>query len=110
MTLAELKTALEGVNDGAFKDKVAYRAFPVDAAPDLPFICFMETETENFLADSKVYQKIQNVDIELYSVHKDQTSEEGIEKMLDDNLFVWSKEEYYIDSENMLQITYGISI
>ena len=110
MTLAELKTALEGVNDNAFKDKVAYRAFPVGAAPALPFICFYEDETENFLADSKVYHKIQDVNIELYSDYKDTVNEAAIESMLNDKLLVWDKTETYIKSEDMLQVIYGIQI
>lgn len=110
MTLAELKTALEGVNDNAFRDKVAYRAFPINAAPELPFICYKETDTSNFLADSKVYYKIQGVDIELYSDEKDVDSENAIEEMLNENLLVWDKSEYYIDSEDMLQVVYEITI
>lgn len=110
MTLASLKTALESVNDNAFSGKVAYRAFPVGAAPSLPFICFMEVESNNFVADSKVYHKITEVNIELYTDHKDPTTESAIEKMLDDNLLVWDKSEFYITSENMLQVVYGIEI
>lgn len=110
MTLEGLKTALEGVNDNAFKDKVAYRAFPVGAAPALPFICFMETETSNFFADAQVYKKVQLVNIEFYSSTKDTVSEAGIEKMLNDNLILWDKSEYYIDSQNMLQVVYEIEI
>lgn len=110
MTLAELKTALEGVNNGAFVGKVAYRAFPINAAPDLPFICFYEVDTNNFLADSVVYKKITNVSIEFYSNQKDLTSEAAIESMLDSNLLVWDKAEYYIDNEDMLQVVYDIEI
>ena len=110
MTLAELKTALEGVNSNAFVGKVAYRAFPIGAAPSLPFICFMEVSSDNFVADCKVYHKITEVDIELYSDQKDTVSEEGIESMLNTNKIVWDKSEYYIDSENMLQVVYGIEI
>ena len=110
MTLSELKTALEGVNNNAFKDKVAYRAFPVGAAPALPFICFMETESSNFFADAMVYKKVQGVDIEFYSDQKDTVSEAGIEAMLDSNKILWDKTEYYIDSQNMLQVVYDITI
>lgn len=110
MTLEGLKTALEGVNNNAFKDKVAYRAFPVGAAPSLPFICFMEMESNNFLADSKVYHKITDVNIELYSDTKDTVNEAAIESMLDSNLLVWDKTEYYIESENMVEVVYGIQI
>lgn len=110
MTLEGLKTALEGVNNNAFKDKVAYRAFPVGAAPSLPFICFMEMETNNFLADSKVYKRITDVNIELYSDTKDTVNEAAIESMLDSNLLVWDKTEYYIESEDLVEIVYGIQI
>ena len=110
MTLSELKTALEGANEGAFEDKVAYRAFPVGAAPDLPFICIAETETENFTADSKVYMKRQFVDIELYSSDKDQESEAAIEAVLDENEIIWDKSEEYIASEEMLEVVYEVVI
>ena len=110
MTLAQLKTALEGVNSNAFVGKVAYRAFPTSAAPSLPFICFKEIESNNFVADCQVYHKITEVDIELYSDQKDTVSEEGIESMLNNKKIIWDKSEYYIDSENMLQIVYGIEI
>jgi len=110
MTLTELRIALESVNDGAFQNKVAYRAFPVGAAPALPFICFQETESNNFLADSKVYHKITDVDIELYTEDKDPSTEEALESMLNSKLLVWSKSEVYIESEDVLQIVYEISI
>ena len=110
MTLAELKTALESVNDGAFEGKVAYRAFPVNDAPDLPFICFMEVESENFLADSIVYHKLTDVNIELYSDFKDVTNEEAIESMLNSYKLVWDKEETYIEDEDLVEVIYGITI
>ena len=110
MTLAELKTALESVNDNAFVGKVAYRAFPVGAAPALPFICFQETESNNFMADTKVYYKITNVDIELYTDQKDPTTEAALEKVLNDNQLSWNKSEVYIESEDVLELIYDISI
>jgi len=108
MTLSQLKTALETISNGAFQNKVAYRFFPADGAPQLPFICIMETQTENFKADSKVYLKRQNVYIELYSAQKDQTSEAAIEAMLDTNQLIWDKAEEYIPSEEMLEVVYEV--
>lgn len=110
MTLAELKTALESVNDNAFVGKVAYRAFPVGAAPALPFICFQETESNNFMADTKVYYKITNVDIELYTDQKDPATEAALEKVLNDNQLAWNKSEVYVESEDVLELIYEISI
>lgn len=110
MTLSQLKTALEGVGSDSFKDKVAYRSFPVGGAPMLPFICIMETETDNFTADSKVYKKRQYVDIELYTRYKDPSTESAIEAMFENNNLIWDKDEEYIESEETLMITYEVVI
>jgi len=110
MTLEGLKTALESINDNAFKDKVAYRAFPVGAAPSLPFICYMEMESDNFIADCKVYHKITDVNVEFYSDYKDPTTEAAIEAMFNNNLLVWDKAEYYIEAEDVTQVVYGIQL
>lgn len=108
MTLSELKSAISSIP--TFSNKVAYRAFPVGKAPKLPFVCILETVTENFKADSKVYQKRQFVNIELYSARKDTASEDAIEEMLDDKCIVWDKAEEYIESEQMNEVIYEIVI
>lgn len=108
MTLAGLKTLLESIT--AFDNKVAYRAFPEGQAPALPFICYLATETDNFMADNHVYTVIQNVDIELYSRYKDVTSEALIEAKLDENYIPWNKYDEYIESENVYETVYSISL
>ena len=108
MTLKDVKTMLSGIT--GFDKKVAYRAFPVGDAPALPFICYMETDTDNFFADDKVYKVIQYIDIELYSEKKDEASEKLIEAALDANNIGWNKDEEYISSENMFEVVYTISI
>ena len=110
ISLSQLKTLLEAVNSNAFQGKVAYRCFPAQGAPALPFICILETETENFVADGKVYQKRQHVDIELYESHKDPDVESAIESMLNTNSIIWEKSEHYIDSENTIQVVYEVVI
>ena len=110
MTLAEVKEMLEGIDDGAFVGKVAYRAFPAEAAPDLPFICVLETATDNFTADSKVYQKRQHVDIEFYSAEKDPDTEIAIETALNDHGIIWDKYEEYIDTEKMVEVVFEVII
>lgn len=108
MTLAELKTALASIN--GFEDKVAYRAFPVGMAPELPFICYMDVSTDNFIADNEVYAVIYEVDVELYTQYKDPTSEELIEECLKGLGIVWNKSDEYIDSENAYEVVYSFSI
>ena len=104
MTLSELFTILNSMT--SFKDKVAYRAFPVGKAPDLPYICLLATQTNNFMADNKVYKVIQGVDIELYTREKNETLESEIETALNNNNIPWEKYEDYIEDENVYQITY----
>ena len=108
MTLAELKTALSGIS--GFNKKVAYRAFPTGSAPELPFICYLDTSTDNLFADNEVYAVIYGVDVELYTRYKDQKSESLIEACLNDLGIAWQKYDEYIDSESMYEVVYSFSI
>ena len=108
MTLAQLNTMLNGIS--GFKNKVAYRAFTVGKAPALPFICYLCTQTDNFVADNKVHTVLQSVDIELYSEFKDTASESKIEATLNNNNIVWDKYEEYITDENVYEVIYTITI
>jgi len=108
MTLKQLNDALKSI-DG-FSTKVAYRAFPVGKAPKLPFICYLCTETDNFEADNKVYHVLQNVDIELYTAKKSADTEALVEAKLDEIGLVWNKYEEYIDSEEMYEIIYSVTL
>lgn len=108
MTLQSLNAALNAIP--GFNKKVAYRAFPVGKAPKLPFICYLCTNTNNFVADNFVYKVVQEVDIELYTAKKDEKSEQAIESMLNENSIVWEKYEDYLDSEDCYMISYTITI
>jgi hypothetical protein len=108
MTLAELKSALASI-DG-FENRVAYRAFPVGAAPELPFICYVDVSTDNFMADNQVYAVIYDVDVELYTQYKDPATESLVEACLKGLGIAWNKSDEYIDSENMYEILYSFSI
>ena len=108
MTLAELKTALASI-DG-FENKVAYRAFPVGAAPALPFICYLDVSTDNMFADNEVYAVIYEIDVELYTQFKDLASESKVEECLKGLGISWNKSDEYIDSENMYEVIYSFNI
>lgn len=108
MDLSTLFNILDSIP--SFNGKVAYRSFPVGNAPDLPFICYLETSSNNAFADNTVYKKIKGIDIELYSENKDTTSESLIEQALEENMIPWEKDEDYIDSEKCLRVTYRLEI
>lgn len=108
MSLSELFEILNSIP--TFNGKVAYRAFPVGAAPELPFICYLETNSNNAFADNKVYKAIKGIDVELYSENKDVDSESLIENALAENMIPWEKSEDYIDSEKCLRVTYSLEV
>ena len=108
MTLKDLHDALNSINE--FKDKVAYRAFPVGMAPKLPFICYLATSTDNFDADNTVYHVLQGVDVELYTEKKSVATEELIEAKFAELNIVWNKYEEWLDSENCYEIIYSITL
>lgn len=108
MELAEVFSMLNRIN--GFEGKVAYRCFPVGAAPKLPVICYLETSTNNQFADNKVHLLVRGIDIELYTETKDSESERKLEETLNNRCIPWNKYEEYIDKEQCYQITYSIEV
>lgn len=106
--LNRLREILESIP--GFRNKVAYRAFPVGKAPRLPFICYLQTGTNNFFADNKVYKTSKEVDIELYSQLRDEVSEELIEEALNDNNITWTKDIEYLDDEKVYEVIYTVEV
>ena len=60
----------------------AYDHFAEGESPNPPFICYLLLGSNNFAADGRVYHKINEVRIELYTDFKDTSLEE-----------VWIEEE-----------------
>lgn len=89
---------------------VAYSHFAEGNVPQPPFITYMLNDTENFFADSITYQEINNIYIELYSKTKDLTAEQAISNFLTENNIAYEKQEYYIESEKMIQVIYYINL
>lgn len=108
MNLSELNDELNSIE--GFSEKVAYREFPENEAPDLPFICYLETGSNNFSADNHSYFKRKSIDIELYSKKKDLASEEAIENKLDELGLPFDKDETYISSEKCYEVVYTVEV
>ena len=86
--------------------KVAYNNFKTP--PSLPYLVYLFTNSDNVAADNRVYKKVNNYQVELYSKLKDIASEELIEDALDNADMFYDKSETYIDSEGLYQIVYEI--
>ncbi len=84
----------------------AYDHFEEGEGPDPPFICYRSPESSNFAADGKVYLKIEEIDVELYTDEKDPEIEERLETLLTENGYVYQKTEAWIESEKLYEVLY----
>nr|DAX89283.1 MAG TPA: tail completion protein [Caudoviricetes sp.] len=86
---------------------VAYQSFK--QSQRLPYIIFVQSGSNNFGADCKVYHKDNKYNIELYFEDKDFALEEKLEDLLDENDIYWTKSaDIRIESENMTEVIYYI--
>lgn len=101
MTNEEIKALLEITGL-----PVAYRHF--SEPQEMPFICYLESYSNNFSADGAVYLQVRHMQIELYTEFKNEELEDKVENTL--SSFFWQKSETYIDSEQCYQIVYEIEV
>ena len=85
---------------------VAYDHFAEGESPEPPFICYLCPDSNNFSADGKVYYKINQVNIELYTDRKDPAVEQKLEDALDAASIFYNKTEVWIDSEKLYEVLY----
>lgn len=84
----------------------AYDHFAEGESPDPPFICYLLSGSDNFAADGRVYFKINDVRIELYTDSKDLAEEQKVEDVLDAHGIFYNKSETWIDSEKLYEVLY----
>lgn len=84
----------------------AYHHFAEGESPEPPFICYLLPGSNNFSADGKVYYKINEVHIELYTDLKDLAVEQQLEDMLDEHGIFYNKSETWIESEKLYEVLY----
>lgn len=102
---------LEGIGTHLKRSQlpVAYRAFPADQAPPLPYICYREVKATPFAADGQVYYSPRRIVIELYTAQRDSRVESTVEQVLND-FGVWSREEIYLETEKSYEIYYEVEV
>lgn len=84
----------------------AYHHFAEGESPDPPFLVFLFPESDNFGADNRVYQKIDVLNIELYTDRKDPALEESLETIFDNHDLFYQKSETWIEDEMMYEVLY----
>ena len=84
----------------------AYDHFAEGESPDPPFICFLFPGSDNFSADGRVYLKIRNVNVQLYTDLKDPELETRLETVLDGHGIFYQKSEVWIEEEKLYEVLY----
>ena len=97
MTLAEMKTLLEGVT--GFADKVVYYEWPINEAPALPFVCWFSQTEYTFAADNVAYYTRPRFSVELYTKQRDPATEALFEAAFTNAGLYYTKETEYLDDE-----------
>ena len=85
----------------------AYHHFAEGESPDPPFICYLTPGSDNFAADGKVYYKIDEYHIELYTDRKASELEDSVEAVLDGHGVFYDKSEVWIESERLYEVMYS---
>lgn len=98
IALSDIKTA--------FKDyRYFYGTAPVGTK--LPYIVARGTNSDNFHADSKVYEKKFGIQLECYFKSKNETKEAEIESILDGLGVIWEKTEAFDEDQTFYLLTYS---
>lgn len=88
----------------------AYDHFAEGESPEPPFICYLLPGSDNFAADGRVYFKINEVRIELYTDKKDVSVEKQVEDALDDRGIFYNKNEVWISEERLYEVLYSFDV
>lgn len=88
----------------------AYHQFNEDTAVEPPFVCYSYPASDDVQADNINFQRIEQLQIDLYSDDKDFDNEAAVEAVLLNNGISWEKLESYIDSERLYMVTYQAEV
>lgn len=103
MTLEQLKTRCE---EQGFQ--YAYGLFKTPTEP--PHLVTISRETDNFIADNKVYQKQTPIQMDYTYIEKNQEDQDKIENNILGEI-PWNKtEETYLPDEDVWQVSYFFNI
>ena len=89
---------------------LAYDHFAEGESPEPPFLIFLFPRSDNFSADGRVYKKINELNIELYTNMKQPELEARIEAVLDEHEIFYNKSEVWIAEERLYEVLYSTEV
>ena len=105
MTIEELAAVI-----GETGIPFSYDHFAEGESPDPPFICYLLPGSDNFAADGRVYFRISEVRIEVYTDQKDPEVEARVEAVLDSHEIFYNKSEVWIPGEKLYEVLYSFEV
>lgn len=88
----------------------AYDHFAEGESPDPPFLCYLLPSSDNFAADGRVYYKMSEVRIELYTDFKDVSLEEKVTAVLDNHGIFYEQSEVWIEEEKLYEVAFEFAM
>lgn len=88
----------------------AYGHFAEGESPDPPFLCYLLPGSDNFAADGRVYYKMSEVRIELYTDFKDVFLEEKVTAVLDNHGIFYEQSEVWIEEEKLYEVAFEFAM
>lgn len=110
MTWSELENRINNFYlDSENGIKIPYSHFDFDREVEPPHLMSTEINSDNFIADNKIYFEKCNARLELTTDSRDRELEKRIEEEI---LFdiIWEKEVTYIQSERVWNVSYFFEI
>ena len=88
----------------------AYDHFAEGEGPAPPFLCYLLPGSDNFAADGRVYYKMSEVRIELYTDFKDVSLEEKVTAVLDNHGIFYEQSEVWIEEEKLYEVAFEFAM
>lgn len=88
----------------------AYDHFAEGESPAPPFLCYLLPGSDNFAADGRVYYKMSEARIELYTDFKDVSLEEKVTAVLDSHGIFYEQSEVWIEEEKLYEVAFEFAM
>lgn len=106
MDIKSMETLLESVN--GFADKVVYYEWPLNEAPQLPFVCYYSETEYTWAADNVTYYSRPRFTVELYTKTRDLDTEALFETAFTAAGLYFTKETAYLDDERCQMTVFSL--